>query len=255
MMIRENIKEKFYDCHIHIPMQSINPVETLLKEINDNDVDGFVLILNSAREEDMYLDHLEFLNGHNYKIALLLDIRSRNGIENFDKLKKEGIEYIVKIHPRINCITKDDFKLVKEQLGYLSYRTIIVDNWFFGCQIDNHIGTELAIYLAEELHEKSVVIAHAGGCKIVESMLLTRPLKNIYYDLSLTQLYFKGASLDLDIDYFVKWTSDRVLFGSDYPDFSISDSWLSFRQHYRNIGMMDKLYDSSELARKIYGLK
>lgn len=86
-------------------------------------------------------------------------------------------------------------------------------------------------------------------------MLLTRPLKNIYYDLSLTQLYFKGASLDLDIDYFVKWTSDRVLFGSDYPDFSISDSWLSFRQHYRNIGMMDKLYDSSELARKIYGLK
>jgi hypothetical protein len=86
MMIRENIKEKFYDCHIHIPMQSINPVETLLKEINDNDVDGFVLILNSAREEDMYLDHLEFLNGHNYKIALLLDIRSRNGIENFDKL-------------------------------------------------------------------------------------------------------------------------------------------------------------------------
>ncbi len=48
MMIRENIKEKFYDCHIHIPMQSINPVETLLKEINDNDVDGFVLILNSS---------------------------------------------------------------------------------------------------------------------------------------------------------------------------------------------------------------
>ncbi len=253
MFIR-NVKDGFYDCHVHIPVKVKNPILALLKEINDNGVKGFVLILNTVEEENMYLEYLQFFEEQNYKVALFLDMKSKQWLENFKKLECRGIEYIVKIHPRISEITKDDFISIKKKLSQLIYQVIIVDDWLFGYQIDNHIGTELAIYLARELPDKTIVIAHSGGYKIVETMLLTRPLKNIYYDLSLTQLYFRGASIEMDINYFIKWTNERILFGSDYPDFNIEEAWQAFKQHYYDAGVMDKMDNVLKLSKEIYGL-
>lgn len=84
---------------------------------------------------------------------------------------------------------------MKERLHTLCFRTVLVDHWIFGPHIENHIGTELSIHLAKELPDKWIVIAHSGGFKLIETMLLTRTIKNIFYDLSLTQLYFKALLL------------------------------------------------------------
>ncbi len=251
-----NKENMFYDCHLHFPIKMSEPVVHLLKELDGNtNLKGFVLILNSSMEEELYLKNIEFFQERNYIPAFLLDVNSEICCEKFKKLEDMGMKYVIKIHPRISKIIRDDFARIKESLEQLSFQTVIVDNWFFGSRIENHIGTELAIYIAERFPDKAVVSAHAGGCRIVECMLLTRPIKNIFYDLSLTQMYFKGSSLEMDIDYFIKWTSERILFGSDYPDFGISEAWNAFREHYDNAGQIDKLSDSSELARKIYGLK
>ncbi len=254
-MDKNNVTRKFYDCHLHLPIKSDNAVKKFLSEIDENRINGFILILNSVLEEDIYLDNMFLFNKRNYKVALILDIHSEKWLEAFRKLENKGIEYIVKIHPRISNITKKDFELIKEALSKLSYQIIIIDGWFFGPQLNNHVGVELAIYLAFELPEKTIVIAHSGGHKLVETMLLTRPLKNIYYDLSLTQLYFSGSSIESDIDYFIKWSSERIFFGSDYPDFGIREAWLAFQQHYIKANKGDRLDKSFELVKTIYGLK
>lgn len=255
MMYQKEVGDGFYDCHLHIPVKSKEPIAELFKEIDNSNVRGFVLILNSMKEENLYLGCIRAFEKYNYKVAFLLDIKSEVCLEKFKKLENGGGNYIAKLHPRISNITKDDFCMVKEKLDRLSCRVVIVDDWIFGHRIENHIGTELAMYLAEELPDKTVVIAHGGGYKIVETMLLTRPLKNIYYDLSVTQQYFRGSSIELDIDYFVSWTSERILFGSDYPSFGIREAWLSFKQHYHNAGIADRLQVSSKLAQSVYGLK
>lgn len=244
-----------YDCHVHLPMKSADPISQLLREMDENNVKGFVLFLNSAKEEELYLDNIRHFDGRNYKVALLLDIHSENCLENFKRLEKRGIEYDIKIHPRISNITKSDFALVKKKLEELCYHTIIVDYWIFGYQLDNHIGLELSIYLANELPDKIIVLAHSGGCKLVETMLLTRPLKNIYYDLSLTQMYFEHSSIEMDVDYFIKWTWNRILFGSDYPEFKTEEAWKTFGQHFHNAGKDAELSNSVELAQVIYGLE
>lgn len=251
----QQVKEIIYDCHLHIPMKKSNPIGALLNEINDSNVGGFVLILNSTEEENMYFEHLPLFDGYNHKVALILDVRSESCLNNFKVLEEKGIEYIVKIHPRISKITTDDFKIVREKLKSLSYHAIIIDGWIFGYQIENHVGTELAVYLARELPDKKVVIAHSGGYKIIETMLLTRPVENMYYDLSLTQLYFRGSSIEWDIDYFVKWMNKKIIFGSDYPDFDICEAWKAFRHHYHNVGLDDKIEKTAVLAQEVYGLQ
>lgn len=255
IMSQSNVENIFYDCHIHIPIKKPNSVKQLLKEIDANALSGFLLILNSIQEEDTYLKHIRLFNERNHKVALFLDIHSEYCLDNFRKLEYRGIDYVVKIHPRRNRITKSDFALIKEKLGMLHYHTIIVDDWIFGCQTDNHIGTELSMYLAKELPNKNVVIAHAGGYRVIETMLLTRPIQNIYYDLSLTQIYFRGASIEADVDYFIKWTSGKILFGSDYPEFAIGEAWHSFKQHFYNAGRIHELGNTAMLAQKIYGLE
>lgn len=249
-------KNMFYDCHLHFPMRLSEPVSHLLKVIDSSiNLKGFILILNSSMEEELYLRNMELFKQRNHVPAFLLNMDSEICIKKFEKLEDMGIKYVVKIHPRISRITRDDFIYLKDCLKQLSFQTVIVDNWVFGSQIENHVGTELAIYIAESFPNKTIVSAHAGGCRIVESMLLTRPVKNIFHDLSLTQMYFKGSSLEMDIDYFIRWSCERILFGSDYPTFGISESWDSFKKHYDNAGKIDKLNRSFELAKEIYGLK
>lgn len=236
-------------------MKDSDPIGRLRREIDENNVKGFVLILNSMDEEEVYLRNISLFSKYNHKVALLLDVHSGYFLNGFKKLDEKGIRYIVKIHPRIGRITKNDFDMVKGRLDSLSYQTIIVDDWIFGCQTDCHTGTGLAIYLARSLPEKNVVVAHAGGYKIIETMLFTRPVQNIYYDLSLTQLYFQGASIELDLDYFIKWTSKRILFGSDYPDFGICEAWKAFQRHYHNAGLLGEAENTVALARSVYGLE
>lgn len=244
-----------YDCHVHLPMFSSNPVEQLLKELDESRVNGFILVLNSLQEEELYLHNIQLFQGKNHKIALILDPSSSDYLNCFKELERRGIEYVVKIHPRITNITKRDFLLLKERLHTLCFRTVLVDHWIFGPHIENHIGTELSIHLAKELPDKWIVIAHSGGFKLIETMLLTRTIKNIFYDLSLTQLYFKGSSIEKDVDYFIKWSHKRILFGSDYPDFKITEAWNAFQMHFCNAGLAGEWEYSAELAKKIYGLK
>lgn len=236
-------------------MFSSNPVEQLLKELDRSGVNGFVLILNSLQEEELYLHNIQLFQDKNHKIALILDPFSSDYLKGFQELEHRGIEYVVKIHPRITNITKKDFLLLKEKLYTLCFRTVLIDHWIFGPHIENHVGTELSIYLANELPDKWIVIAHSGGFKLVETMLLTRTFKNIFYDISLTQLYFRDSSIEKDVDYFIKWSNKKILFGSDYPDFKIIESWDAFKMHFCNVELVRKWEYSAELARKIYGLK
>ena len=150
-MQESSIKNPIYDCHVHLPMLSSNPVKQLLKELDENRVNGFVLVLNSLQEEELYLHNIQLFQEKNHKIALILDPFSSDYLNCFKELEHKGIEYVVKIHPRITNITKRDFLLLKERLHTLCFRTVLVDHWIFGSHIENHIGTELSIYLTNGL--------------------------------------------------------------------------------------------------------
>lgn len=256
--MESRICDRVYDAHMHIPVKCNRPYEIFRDEVLKSGIDGGLIILNHEIEAKCLWDNYNVISEGNLgfipQIAFILDIHSPNWKLGFEKLVQHGIKYSIKIHPRVSNITINDFEKIAECISLLHSDTVIVDNWVFGPRLENHIGTELTIYLAETFRNKHIVMAHAGGFRILENMLLTRPLANVYYDLAETCRYFKNTSVYMDIIHFIKYTKKRIMFGSDFPDFKIMDSIISMEELLRMAGLThveinDVMYG---IAEKIY---
>lgn len=252
------ITMKIFDAHIHFKTSSSKPYEDLTNELLQNNVYDFLLILNSRKDVELYLKNRERFvsDGFRPRIAIILNVHDSKYLEMFDSIQAIHQEYAVKIHPRISNITALDFEKILECLEKLEYKNIIVDNWYYGPCLKNHIGLELSIFLADNLPKKNIIIAHSGGLKLLETMLYTRPVKNIYYDLALTEIYFNNTSISTDVDHFINYTYDRIMFGSDYPDFGINQSVNALLAHCQNCEIYSKeIYEQIfyKTAQMIYG--
>lgn len=241
-MINRVMKDNslIFDAHVHFPMKADDPYETLRIEINRVKAKRILLIVNNESEAEIFWKKerqiVEGNLGASVNIAFILDCNNKKWRCNFDKIEERGWNYAVKIHPRLSNISFSQFEMILDKVNDLNCNTIIIDNWIYGPRIENHIGTELTIYLSEHLTDKKIVMAHSGGVKLLETMLITRPLENVFYDLSETCTFFANTSVQLDIVHFLKWSKDRVVFGSDYPSFSINECVYMLNQDMKEAG-------------------
>lgn len=239
-----NLCDRVYDAHIHIPTKYDDPYNRLKREIIESKIDGGLIILNNREEAAVFWDNYDDIFsgelGFVPDIAFILDLNNPDWQIDFYRLKERDIRFSVKIHPRLTGIVKNDFEQIADCISLIDFDTVIVDNWIYGPRIENHIGTELCVYLAEFFPDKKIVMAHSGGVRLLETMLVTRPVKNIYYDLAETCQYFNNTSVYMDVVHFLKYTKDRIMFGSDYPDFKINYS----------IKMMEKEMELAELLQE-----
>jgi len=217
---------KIIDAHMHFNMKKENPVDDLINQIELNNIVGGVLILNSDEEKRAFVKSVsnKVLLNKNIRIATLYDIKKQEDIEFIKYLDGTGIDFLIKLHPRISDIQKKDFETYLEGLKKFEKKDIIIDGFYYGENLENHISIEFTIYLATNLNDRNIVLAHSGGIKILECMLYTRKIENLYYDLSLTATYLKNSSVYIDIINFLKYNYKKVFFGSDYPDFTMKEA-------------------------------
>lgn len=240
-------KIQIIDSHVHFNLAVENPVEDLIEQTKNNNISGFVLILNNQKDFDLYFNNIETFKKQDIKIhvAIFLDIHDAKKFrKNCALLSGKGIFFSVKLHPRIHDIRAKDFNKIVKILKNTKFKNIIVDGFVYGSNIENHIFLPLSIMLAKKFPDKKIIIAHFGSYKVLETMLCTRDLKNIIYDVAYTCLYFSGTSVEMDLKHCLKYCYDRVLFGSDYPYFSVQKSKEK----------MDELLKdgSTEMLSKIY---
>jgi len=224
-----------YDSHIHFNMKAQNILSDFENEVKS--LYGFILILNSKKEKDFFIKNLLSLFCSKFpNSVLVIDFELLD--EKFIKmLQVSNIDFGIKIHPRLSNLNIHSFERVYESIKDKQFNFIIVDCFYYGSNLENHINLEIAIYMAKNFPDKNILLAHAGGHKILDFMLYTRELKNIYYDLSLTCNYLVNTSVQSDIENFVKYTSDRVFFGSDYPDFKVSSALIAYTNIFEYLNL------------------
>ncbi|MBU0679619.1 MAG: amidohydrolase family protein [Verrucomicrobia bacterium] len=134
----------------------------------------------------------------------------------------------LKLHPRRQTFGLEDMEqLVPLMEKAAELRTPVLFDAFpcgkdlFGCH-----ELELISGLAERVPEVNIIMAHAGGYRVVEGCLVAKAHRNISIDLSFTPYYFKGSSVIQDLIYSIrKIGPDRVIHGSDYPEVSFSSGY------------------------------
>ncbi len=82
--------------------------------------------------------------------------------------------------------------------------------------------------LANAAPDTTLVLLHGGGTEALDLFELVRMHPHLRLDLSFTLLRYAGSSLDADIRFLVEHLDQRLVVGSDYPDYSPSQAFSRF---------------------------
>lgn len=150
---------------------------------------------------------------------------------DFLDIKKKGNFIGMKIHPRLqqfslkDKIVNDFFELVEEIPNFL----VMLDCWFSD---DDPIElVKEFIDFISSFNKVKFILAHSGGFHY-DSIIPLASKSNVFLDLSYTPIILKKYRNDLFNDFFKRLKridSSKLLFGSDFPEFSIKES-LDFLQ-------------------------
>lgn len=216
------LMSKIFDAHVHLNLSSENPVEELIARLEAAGICQAVLILNQQKEIDaLRTDYLRLKEhfGNRICLAIFADPKTEAPFREADYWRTCGFQVFTKLHPRITGITVHDFPQICQMLQQDPSPVIIIDCLGYGHHIEHHIGIELGILLAQTFPQKKIVLAHAGGERMLQCLLYTRTLPNIFYDISCSCNYFFQTSVHADMVQLLRFNVPRVMYGSDYPDF------------------------------------
>jgi predicted TIM-barrel fold metal-dependent hydrolase len=102
--------------------------------------------------------------------------------------------------------------------------------------------------IAAIIPDAKLIIAHAGGYKILDSLFIAKKHCSIYLDLSYSLNYFRSSSIEQDIHFVIKKLgANRCIYGSDHPELPLDCTY------FRTVEQMKSKNLSEEEINFIFG--
>lgn len=225
-----------FDSHIHFDMRKKNPYTDLRSKLFAAGINQGLLILNSDEEKDEFYKEKDAILADRIisSVAFIVDYKNDRSLQAvFDYYQSpmaREITPVIKIHPRLTNIVRGEYEDIERAILRTKIATIVVDDFIYGPQLENHIGTELGLYLARRNEHLRIVLAHAGGCDLLKTLLVARPLPNVYFDYSLSVKYLCETSVRIDMVNGLRHWTNRIMYGTDYPDIPFKESILEMKK-------------------------
>lgn len=182
------------------------------------------------------LDESLILNDDNYDNLLrckhenlFLSIRVPNKIVDMEEFLKKACNANIrniKILPYEDYITEDkyDYYLNASKIADKLGLFITVCCTYGSKHIYEINNLTLAKLIAENVNT-TVVMAHAGGARVLDAMSIALDIDNIMMDLAFSLSFWEGSSVMQDIAFCIKKVgADRILFGSDGPHLNVKQT-------------------------------
>ena len=173
---------------------------------------------------------------------------------NANKLLRYGIEklgYIgLKLHPRLQEFELNDIRTIRlvQCAGEMNV-PVLIDAFPDGTHLMQGFSPLNYSMLAKECPNTRIIWAHMGGHYVIDFMMLAKRLPNVFFDFSYSLLYFNQSSIPQNMVFAMRSMKfDRIFYGSDYPDRTISETVNLSLICLRNLGV-----DEPDLC-KIMGL-
>lgn len=155
----------------------------------------------------------------------------------------------LKLHPRLQEFSIDHKKTLElvRFAGELNI-PVLFDAFPDGTHIMQGFSAVKYAELAKLCPDTRIIWAHMGGHYVLDFMMLAKRLPNVYMDCSYSFLYYRNSSIVKDIVYSMKSMKfDRIFYGSDYPDRSISESVIESIKIFKEFGL-----NEDELTKVMY---
>jgi predicted TIM-barrel fold metal-dependent hydrolase len=131
----------------------------------------------------------------------------------------------LKLHPRIQGYRPDDDSCVAvvRRAGELGM-PVLIDCFPDGDWLMAGLNLSQYAVLARQAPDSKVIVAHAGGHHCLDLLMLAKRVKNLWFDVSYSLLYYTNPVLDALFYAMKSIRYERVLFGTDYPDRPLNTS-------------------------------
>ncbi|KWT91559.1 putative metal-dependent hydrolase of the TIM-barrel fold protein [Candidatus Magnetominusculus xianensis] len=208
-------------------------LERLLREMDEADVGKCLLISMPFATTNKYIASVIERYPERFRGFGHIDF-SGNLRHEVDEILSMGLSG-VKIHPRmqgINCNATEFETLFK----YLDEKglTIMIDGYYQN-RNDRVYLSELTPFNYDRLAKKytniNIILSHMGGHRVLDAYFLAKSNGNVSLDVSHVLKYFDGTSLISDFLWVIDKLDEKILYGSDFPEYPIK----SYLSHFEGI--------------------
>jgi predicted TIM-barrel fold metal-dependent hydrolase len=234
--------EKIIDAHLHVHPFPTNMLERDVKA--QSAVVGNLLTF--LDEHVIEKAHVNLLYERNFLLPLpsspklrfscLIDFRREDAEDTVERARSLG--YVgIKFLTYEQKITKADFSRVMEVARFAERFGMVVTicATFGGLHLYEFDGLHLASFLLSNNIKSPVVLAHAGGARVREAMLLMDAAPRVYLDTSFTTTFWKNSAVIQELRYVIERYQDRVMFGSDHPSVDFTSALRDARRMLKGL--------------------
>jgi uncharacterized protein len=215
---------KIYDGHAHLAvgpkMNVAQASDQLIRELDESGIQKIVIL--PLKELGYGNKEVADLSRRDSRVIPFATVHplDPNAASEIISTAQDGVFKGLKLHPRLQNFSIRDPKLIPvlEAAARVNWPVVI------DCFPDRGLHALQSLPLdfdliCTECPETRIILAHMGGYKVLDAMVMAKHHKNLYLDLSFSLLYYRGSSVVQDIGYAVRnLKGSRILFGSDYPD-------------------------------------
>jgi predicted TIM-barrel fold metal-dependent hydrolase len=204
---------KYYDTHIHIPSPDPEGLVRFQEYVSNNpQMQGGLLILNEQKDVDFAAENIDKIPS-NFIIVPFYDYADKSYPV---RITSSGW---LKIHPVISRISDEDIPQVIRFLreNRPSLEGVIVHCFPWGAEMKFNFSLSLVLELNRHFPDIQILIAHGGGYESWQFRAHVGGIRKFIFDFSVSLKYYQGSDLLRPFQRYLKYSSDRILFGSDYP--------------------------------------
>ncbi len=201
---------RFFDVHLHLPTPDAAGLEAFLRLVeSEPGLVGANLILNTGQEVAVVESNL-----HRLPSKVVVIPYFQPGVSHPEPLRRAGW---YKLHPSVQKLELDSVPHLVSALRIEEPQGIMVHCYPWGPELRFNISLALVLELARALPDTIILATHGGGYESWAFRAHAGGFKNIHFDFSMTLDYYEGSDLLLPLQRYLRFSSSRVHFGSDWP--------------------------------------
>ncbi|RKX65231.1 hypothetical protein DRP44_06775 [candidate division TA06 bacterium] len=223
------------DAHTHIHPDAKGfgekydaSVENLINSLENSDVDKAIVLPIYPEIPNKFV--ADACKKYPDKLIGFASVNPLEGVKAAEILEKDVKRYNLKglkLHPRLQDFDLKDPRLIPIFQKCAELKIPVVVDAFPGINLSNNESIPVLIgRIASTVPDVNIIIAHAGGYKILDTLFVAKSYENIYLDISYTPFYFQGSSIERDIKFVIKKIgANRCIYGSDHPELELSSTF------------------------------
>ncbi len=209
-------------------------LERLFDEMDVSGIDQCLLISMPFATNNEYIAEVIEKFPEKFRGLGHLDFATGNLLGQVGEILSMGLSG-VKIHPRMQGIDCNDPRLMK-LFNYLDdQQAVVMIDGYYQSNSEKVSLLNLLPFkydlLAKNYPNVRFIISHMGGHRAFDLFFVAKSNKNVFIDNSHALKYFYGTSLIQDMSWIMDNLDEKIVFGSDFPEYGLSE----YLEHFEDI--------------------